>query len=283
MYLKVNSPLVSVDWLFENLDDESLIILDTTIPKVGSKTVALEDEKQQIKNAIFFDLNVFSESDAPFPNTILSADEFQKKAQKIGVHQESCLVVYDDLGMYSSPRAWWMFQLMGFTNIAVLDGGFPAWKAQQLPTEKPINKIVSEGNFKANYQPQKIVFTNDVLKNLETQHSLVFDARSEGRFYGTEPEPRKEVRGGHIPNSFSLPHTAMLSEGKMKSKEDLQYLFQSKNNENKPLIFTCGSGITASVLALGAEIAGVKNHAVYDGSWTEWGSTESLPITLKDE
>lgn len=280
MTLKTNIPLVSVDWLFQHINDESLLILDATIPKVGSTTTLQVEEKLHIKNALFFDLNVFSDATASLPNTMMNADDFEKKAIQFGINTDSCLVVYDDLGIYSSPRVWWMFQLMGFTNIAILDGGFPEWKAKNYPTEMPQNRKLQPGNFKANYQPQKIQFTNDVLENIETENSVLLDARSEGRFFGTEPEPRKDVKSGHTPKSVSLPHTAILSGNKMKPTADLQAVFQSKNAQNKPMIFSCGSGITASVLALGAEIAGIKNHSVYDGSWTEWGTTTNLPIEI---
>lgn len=271
MSLKIPSFVVSVDWLLEHLENESLVILDATIPKVGSKTIEILEEKSQIKKAHFFDLKDFSDAEAPLPNTMLTGEKFQQKAKQFGINNNHCIVVYDDLGIYSSPRVWWMFQLMGFENIAVLDGGFPEWKAKKYPIEKFSHKTLSKGSFTANYHFEKITFMTDVLANVSSKKYLVLDARSEGRFFGTEPEPRKEVRGGHIPNSKSLPHTDILDETKMKPIDELKMIFETKNPENKPLIFSCGSGITASILALGATIAGIKNHSVYDGSWTEWG------------
>ena len=275
MSLKIPSFLVSVDWLLEHLENESLLILDATIPKVGSKKIEFLEEKSQIKKAHFFDLKDFSDAEAPLPNTMLTGEKFQQKAKQFGINNNHCIVVYDDLGIYSSPRVWWMFQLMGFENIAVLDGGFPEWKAKKYPIEKFSHKTLSKGNFTANYHFEKITFMTDVLANVSSKKYLVLDARSEGRFFGTEPEPRKEVRGGHIPNSKSLPHTDILDGTKMKPTDELKMIFETKNPENKPLIFSCGSGITASILALGAIIAGIKNHSVYDGSWTEWGLSNS--------
>lgn len=278
MHLKVPSALVSVDWLYENFSNPNLIILDATIPKIqGNSENTFKDT--QIKNAVFFDLkNAFSDVNAPFPNTVPNASTFEKEAQGLGVNNDSCIVVYDNYGIYSSPRVWWLFQLMGFKNIAVLNGGLPEWIAKKYPTEKPRNNQLSTGNFKANYQPQKISFTGDVLKNIETEMSLVVDARSKGRFFATEPEPRKDMKGGHIPKSKSLPHTEIVIDNFMISDNNLRNIYNQLNPNQLPLIFSCGSGITASVLALGAEIAGVKNYSVYDGSWTEWASTPNLPI-----
>ncbi|APZ47162.1 sulfurtransferase [Polaribacter reichenbachii] len=279
MSLKIDKPLVSVDWLFHHLNDEKLIVLDATLPKVTAKKETEIEEKYQIENAIFFDIKkVFSDVNAPFPNTVLSAKEFEEKAQNLGINKDSCIVVYDDLGIYSSPRVWWLFQLMGFTNIAVLDGGFPEWKLKEYPTEKPMNHQFKKGDFSADYQPEKVKFTEDVLAAINNKNLLIADARSKGRFYATASEPRADVKGGHIPNSVSLPFSDVLLNGKLKSESELKSIFKTINPENKEFIFSCGTGITASVLALGAEIAGYKNHAVYDGSWTEWGSTKDLPI-----
>ena len=205
-------------------------------------------------------------------------EKFQDKAQEIGVNNNSCIIVYDEIGIYSSARVWWMFQLMGFTNIAVLDGGFPAWKSKEYPVEQKHLINLSKGDFKSFYQPDKIKFTKDVLENIKNKENIVLDARSKGRFYATEPEPRNDIRGGHIPGSVSLPYSEILDHQYLKSNEDLKSIYQDLNTLKKPIIFSCGSGITASVLALGAEIAGIKKYAVYDGSWTEWGSTNHLPI-----
>ena len=279
MALKIEKPLVDADWLFQHLNDENLIVLDATLPKVTANNKAVTDEKIQIKNALFFDIkNEFSEANALYPNTVLSAEKFEVKAQQLGINNDSCIVVYDDLGIYSAPRVWWLFQLMGFTNVAVLNGGLPEWKLKKYPIEKPKSYQLESGDFTVNYQSEKLKYTNDVLSAIENDTILIADARSKSRFYATAPEPRADVKGGHIPNSVSLPYSDIIENGKLKSEEELQSIFSGINPNNKAFIFSCGTGITASVLALGSELAGYKNYSVYDGSWTEWGTTADLPI-----
>ena len=282
MSLKITNPIVTVDWLMSNLQNENLIILDCTIPKVTEKaSLSITDDKKQIKGAIFFDIKKsFSDVNSQFPNTILSPEKFEEKAQELGINKNSVLICYDDLGIYSSPRVWWMFQLMGFNNVAVLDGGFPKWEEKKYPVEKQQNNIFLKGDFKVNYQPEKIKFTIDVLSAIENESILITDARSKGRFYGTEPEPRSDVKSGHIPTSASLPFNQLIEKGIFKSKEELKIIFNKINPKENVFIFSCGTGITASVLALGAEISGINNYAVYDGSWTEWGSTNNLTIEI---
>ena len=277
--LQIDKPLVTVNWLYQHKDATNLIILDGTIPKVTLKKSANNLDENQIKNARFFDIKkVFSIQDSPFPNTTLTADNFEKEAQKLGINKDSCIVVYDAFGIYSSARVWWLFKTMGFNNVAVLDGGFLAWKKANYPIEKKQKKHYKLGNFKANYQPKKIINSDVVLEAISNHQIQIIDARSSGRFFATEPEPRKEVRSGHIPTSKSLPYSSLLNNECLKSETALIQNFKEINPEKKAMIFSCGSGITACVLALGATISGYENCAVYDGSWTEWGSLAHLPI-----
>ena len=280
MSLKITKPIVSVDWLHSNLGNQKLIILDCTIPKVTAKSrKSISEDKKQIRGAIFFDIKkIFSDVNAPFPNTILSPQEFEKKSQNLGINIDSTIVCYDDLGIYSSPRVWWMFQLMGFKNIAVLDGGFPNWEKNKYPVEKLQKSVFLNGNFKVNYQSRKIKYTKEVFSAIENNTVLIIDARSKGRFNASEPEPRNGLKGGHIPNSVSLPFSELLDKGMLKTEDDLIVIFNAINPDNKELIFSCGTGVTASVLALGAEVLNIKKYSVYDGSWTEWASLDNLPI-----
>lgn len=280
MDLLLNTPLVSAEWLNDNLHNEKIVILDASFPKVGVNNQVKNNFR--IKSSVFFDLkNVFSDSNSNFPNTVLSPKDFEYSAQKIGINKDSIIIVYDDLGIYSSPRVWWMFKLMGFNNIAVLDGGFSNWIMKKYPVEIKNERPRPLGNFKVNYKPQKIIFTKNVLDNLTTEKNLVVDARSKNRFFGIDPEPRKSIKSGHIPKSKNLPYQEVLNQNFLKSKTDLVNIFHRINPENNSLIFSCGSGITASILAFAFEVSGNKNYSVYDGSWTEWGSTENLPIEVK--
>ena len=271
MFLQINNPLVSADWLYNHLSNKSLIILDCTIDKATSNKSLYFESKKQIVGSLFFDIkNTFSDSKAPFPNTVLSSKEFEEKAQILGIQKDSTIIVYDDLGIYSSPRVWWMFSLMGFKNIAVLNGGLPAWKARKYPVEFPKKTSLIKGNFTTNYKAKKLKFTQDVLSSIETNLFLIIDARSKGRFNAIDPEPRKDVKSGHIPTSLNLPYSTIIENGFMKSTEKLKEIYSIINPTKKDFIFTCGTGITASVLAFGATLAGIENHAVYDGSWTEF-------------
>lgn len=277
--LQVPNALVSVDWLNNNLGANNLIVLNGTIPKVTAKQEEYNEVNQQIKGSLFFDIkNKFSDFNAEFPNTVLNTEEFEEQAQELGVNQNSCVVVYDEYGIYSSARVWWLFKLFGFDNIAVLNGGFPVWKSKEYSIETKQENKLSKGNFKANYRPELFKDHTQVLKNITKDEFLVADARSKGRFLAEAPEPRKEVRGGRIPKSVSLPYSELLKEGYLKQKEELESIFKEINPQNQKMIFSCGSGITACVLALGAEISENKNYAVYDGSWTEWGSKLELPV-----
>ena len=277
--LQIDTPLVSVNWLFQHKEATNLVVLNATLPKVTVKKSEPQIEEYQIPNARFFDLKkVFSVQGASFPNTVQSADEFENAAQELGIDKDACIIVYDEHGIYSSPRVWWLFQNFGFDNIAVLDGGFPAWKTANYSIEKKEEQEYSLGNFEVISKENNLIDTDTVLNALENNSKQIIDARSAGRFYGTAPEPRKEVRSGHIPNSKSLPYPEVVTNGALKSAGELKTLFSNVNPENKELIFSCGSGITACVLALGATIAGYEKLAVYDGSWTEWGSLKHLPI-----
>jgi thiosulfate/3-mercaptopyruvate sulfurtransferase len=273
--LKISSPIVSVDWLQKHINHPNIIILDATIPKVTGTDN--NSNESQIPSARFFDLkNKFSEASAPFPTTFPSEKQFESEAQALGINKNNTIVVYDDKGIYSSPRAWWLFKAFGYNKVAVLDGGFPAWKNAGFKTEAKQTYNGKKGDFQANIQPKYMKFFEDIKKETQCQNHLIIDARSENRFKSLEAEPRIGLRSGTILNSINLPFENLIDDkGLLKPQSELKKIFQPVAETNKALIFSCGSGITACVLALGAEVAGYNNLSVYDGSWTEWGSLTS--------
>jgi thiosulfate/3-mercaptopyruvate sulfurtransferase len=277
--LKIHTPIVSVDWLLQNLGQPNLVILDATMKKITLDKNEFENPNKYIPNARFFDIkNTFSDTSSSFPNTMLSADKFQEKAQLLGINKESAIVVYDTIGIYTSPRVWWMFKSMGHDNIAVLDGGFPEWISNDFPTETEAKFQGSRGDFKTNYNLDYFSNKVDVLHAISDKSNVIIDARSEDRFLGMKPEPREGLRSGHIPTSLNLHYNDLLVDGKLKEREYLQTKFQEILAKEDKIIFSCGSGVTACIVALGAELSGYKKGSVYDGSWTEWGSLHELPI-----
>lgn len=279
--IRVPDFIVSCEWLNENLSNQNLVILDATIPKVTVNEQSELPDNAVIPRARFFDIkNVFSDSKASFPNTMLSADTFEREAQKLGISQTTCVIIYDTHGIYSSPRAWWMFRSMGFDNVAVLNGGLPEWKSHGYETEGSYQTNYQKGDFKSRLKNKSFVNYKEVQDSIHNKDVSILDARSKERFEGSAPEPREGVRSGHIPNSKSSPYSKLLNQNKLLNKEDLINLFQELGVQDQQLIFSCGTGITACVLALGATIAQYKDISVYDGSWTEWGSLLDLPVEL---
>lgn len=270
--------LVSVKWLHKNFKNPDLIILDASQENNVSGLIP-KYKKIQIKGARFFDIkNTFSDKKSHLPNTLPSVEDFEKECQNIGINNNSLIVVYDNLGIYTSPRVWWMFKIMGHKNVAVLKGGLTGWVENYYDVEPTIIRKYLKGNFKANYNSKLKCSKEFILNNLNSENYLVIDARSEERFSGLIPEPREGIRSGHIPNSINLHYKQVLNEGKFQSKRRLFKIFKNIQSEGKSLIFTCGSGITACILFLANELVAENPKSVYDGSWTEWGQLEKLPI-----
>ena len=258
---------VTPQWLNTHLYNEDVIVLDATMGK------DLELASKCIKGARYFDISkLFSDTSNPFPNAFPSENQFQEEARKLGINRDSIIVVYDDKGIYSSARAWWMFKAYGHENIAVLDGGFPAWLQFSFSIEEGYNSDTVLGNFMAHLQKGFVCFFKDVKKIIDNKNFSIIDARSAERFQCKVPEPREGLRSGQIPNSENLPYTDVLDNGMLKSKNELKTLFKNSIKDDKTLICSCGSGITACILALALYNIDYKRVCVYDGSWTEWGT-----------
>ncbi|WP_203258422.1 sulfurtransferase [Hyunsoonleella ulvae] len=270
MNITLTTPVVSVQWLHDNLEAENLIVLDGTIAKT------FDALSLQISKARFFNIKTkFSDTSNPFPSAFPSEEQFQNESRNLGINNNSAIVVYDDKGIYSSARVWWLFKAFGFKNIAILNGGFPEWQKSNLPTQYMQPYEGSLGNFKAELQSDYMQFFDDIVTASKTQSHKIIDARSSKRFNCEVPEPREGLRRGTIPNSVNLPFTNLLEDGKLKSKKEIEKALYMVAEKDDAIIFSCGSGITACVLALGAEMSGYKNISVYDGSWTEYGALTS--------
>lgn len=268
----MKGPLVSVDWLKAHLETPNLVILNASIPKVTDTSNSFS-EALLIPNTRFFDIkHKFSDVVAPFPSTFPSEAQFTREAQLLGIHKDSLIVVYDDKGIYSSARAWWLFKAFGHHNVAVLDGGLPEWNKAKYATEIYQPFKGAKGDFVAFENKNLMKFFEDIKVESQDASHIIMDARSEKRFKCLVDEPRDGLRRGTIPNSVNLPFEDLLDGFCLKNIDELKQIFNKLAKPSDNLTFSCGSGITACVLALGADLAGYEHLSVYDGSWTEWGS-----------
>ena len=278
---KLNSSVVSTGWLERELGATDLVLLDSSVPPVvpGYFSVNRDGEFAVIPGARRFDFDqVVCKPNTALPHMLPEPELFEEEVRKLGISNTSTVIVYDDVGLYASPRAWWMFKAMGHDKVAVLDGGLPKW----LSEKKEVSKSFSEpclGNFIAELDENLFCDFEVVLKGLQRPSCAVLDARSELRFKGIEPEPRPGVRSGHMPNAINLPFPEVLNGGLLKSEQELREIFASLVSVNQEKIITsCGSGITACILTLAADVAGFRDLSVYDGSWAEWGLPGKLPV-----
>ncbi|WP_353499508.1 sulfurtransferase [Vibrio sp. CB1-14] len=277
----MTNTLVSPQWLHSQLAaNPNTIILDASI----EFQIPLEPQKDKsgvIPGAQRFDYDtVFCDPDATLPHMMPTAERFNALASDLGIQSSSAIVVYDNSGTFASPRAWWMLKSLGIEKVYVLSGGLPAWKESGYEVDSDYS-TPQPAELSQSLDSHYFLSAEQVLDHAQKRNARIVDARSLARFKGETPEPREGVRSGHIPSAVCLPFAELMEGGTLKPQEELAPLFASiSGSKREHLVFSCGSGVTACILALGAYICGYTNLSVYDGSWTEWGQRTDLPLEV---
>ena len=272
--------LVSTDWLAAHLNDPDLRVLDATyfLPGIDRDAKA-EYDQAHIPGARFFDIDDISDHRSDLPHMAPPVEKFMSRMRQMGVGDGHQVVVYDTHGLFSAARVWWLFRLMGQYDVAVLDGGLPKWLAEGRPTED-LPPMIRDRHMTVRREAHRVKDVTQVASASKLGDYTILDARAPGRFRGDEPEPREGLRAGHIPNSRNVPYSTLLNDdGTMKSPDDLRTIFDAAGADlTKPVITSCGSGVTAAVINLALERIGKPDHALYDGSWTEWGAFPTVSV-----
>jgi thiosulfate/3-mercaptopyruvate sulfurtransferase len=271
--------LVSTAWLAERLGEPRLVVIDASshLPDAGRNPRA-EFEYSHIPGARFLDLETLKDPDSPVPAALPTAEQFAARMAEIGVNDGDHVVIYDDSAVKSSARAWFIFRMHGIEQVAILDGGIGKWRAEKRPLGHGANEA-DPGKVTPRRGPGAVRTKDDVLANVVSAEEQILDARGAGRFTGTEPEPRVGMQSGHIPGSLNLPFGRMLKpDGTFRDEAGLRAAFAEAGIElDKPVVTTCGSGVTAAVLLFAMHLLGKDDVALYDGSWSEWGADPSTP------
>ena len=275
--------LVGTEWLAQHLAAPDLRVVDATwyLPSQGKNGHA-EYDARHIPGAVFFDIDEIADTDSDLPHMLPSPEKFAARVRKLGLGDGNRIVVYDQLGLMSAARVWWMFRVFGHRDVAVLDGGLPKWIAEGCPTEdRPPQP--RDRHFTARYNNLMVRDREQVKANLSSRNEQIVDARAAGRFTGKEPEVWPGRRSGHIPGSFNVPYTDLL-DGKTKTllpAEAIAARFRKAGVDlAKPIVTSCGSGVTAAVLAFALHLIGRSDVALYDGSWAEWGRPGDTPVEM---
>ena len=277
-------PLVTTDWLAGEIGKPDLILFDATkyLPN-ENKDGRAEFLRAHIPGARYFDIDEVADTDTDLPHMVPTPGRFAKLLGAMGVSNNARVVFYDQKGLASAARGWWLMGLYGHDNAAVLDGGLPKWQREGRRIEAGEPARPKPATFRPDYRAARLRGIGDVLRNVETRAELVLDARAAGRFTGEVPEPRAGMRSGHIPGSASLPYTDLLhADGTFRSLDEVRARLRIAGVDGaRPVVTSCGSGVTACILTLGLRLAGLPDGAVYDGSWTEWGGRSDTPVETK--
>jgi len=275
-----NSPFaVKAEWLAAHLHDPGLSIVDASwyLP-AQNRDARAEYEAGHIPGAVFFDHDAVVAKGSSLPHSLPDPATFARHAGSMGIASQDTIVVYDGPGMFSAPRAWWMFRVMGAPKVLILEGGLDRWKQAGHPVTSEPTKIAPDV-FSVDFDATRVVSFDDMRRVVETAESQIADARPSGRFTGAEPEPRPGMRGGHMPGARSLPASTLSRDGCLLPPDELRARFEAAGIDlEKPVVTSCGSGITAAVLTLALETLGHSANRLYDGSWSEWGGRSDTPV-----
>jgi thiosulfate/3-mercaptopyruvate sulfurtransferase len=283
MHYEKPEALVTTEWLARNLGSPEISILDASFYLPAANRIpALEFIDLHIPGAVFFDINEIANKKTDLPHMLPSEKEFSHQIGNLGVSSDHHVICYDtNGGAMAAMRAWWTFRVFGHNHVSVLSGGLPKWLAEERPLSSGPQNILKK-QFVAKFKQNLVKNINQIIQNVEVQNSQMVDARSEGRYHGTEAEPRHDLRQGHIPGAISLPFQKLLDPENfmiMRSADELtSSILEANIDLNKPLISSCGSGVTAAPLVLALYLLGYTEAAIYDGSWAEWARRQDTPI-----
>ena len=274
--------IVSTEWLADHLNAPDLRVVDASWYLPDENRDALSEYNEtHIPGAVFFDLSDMSDDESQYPNMLPPPPKFSSRVRKLGLGDGNRIVIYDGAGLFSAARAWWMFKVMGYHDVAVLDGGLPKWKLENRElTDMPTRS--TERHFTPRVNRMILREVDEVTAAMNTGKEQIVDARSPERYGGLSPEPRPDVRAGHIPGALNLPYKNLLNaDGTLLPAAALAKQFEEIGADlSKPIICSCGSGVTAAILYLALDVIGQRNISVYDGSWAEWGTREDLPVEV---
>jgi thiosulfate/3-mercaptopyruvate sulfurtransferase len=272
---------VSTDWLVEHLSDPDVVVVDGTwhLATTGRRGL-VEYRAAHVPGAVFFDIDAIADTVDPLPHMLPTAEKFAAAVGPLGIDEKQKVVVYDGVGLSSAPRVWWTFKVMGAQDAVILDGGLPKWRSEGRPVESGAFTRPPRA-FSATFDPAVVRDLEQVRAGLASGAFQLIDARPSARFLGEAPEPRPWVKTGRIPGSHNVPSSDLVADGRLKDADALRRLFNAAGVDlTRPIVTSCGSGVNATTLTLALDVLGVKNTAVYDGSWTEWGARDDTPIAV---